>query len=83
MTSTFDVNAPKRSVNMSLNEDLVRVAREHTSSLSAEVERLLADWLGQIEGKTAAEQKRLDAALDRWNAFYERYGSFADEHSTL
>jgi antitoxin CcdA len=83
MSSIFDTAAPKRSVNMSLNEDLVREARKHTSSLSAEVERLLADWLAQIERNESAEQKRLDAALDRWNAFYDRYGSFADEHSTL
>ena len=83
MVAIFNANAPKRSVNMSLNEDLVRIARKHTVSLSAEVERLLASWLAQVESKTAAEQKRLDAALDRWNAFYERYGSFADEHSTL
>ena len=83
MVAIFNANAPKRSVNMSLNEDLVRIARKHTVSLSAEVERLLASWLAQVESKTAAEQKRLDAALDRWNSFYERYGSFADEHSTL
>ena len=83
MKPIFDADAPKRSVNMSLNEDLVRAARKHTSSLSAEVERLLAEWLSHVKGRAAAEQKRLDSALDDWSDFYDRYGSFADDHSTL
>ena len=83
MKTAFNPDAPKRSVNMTLNEDLVRIARRHTTNLSAEVEQLLAGWLAQEQGRLAAEQKRLDAAMDEWNAFYDRQGSFADEYSTL
>lgn len=83
MKPIFDVNAPKRSVNMTLNEDLVRAARKHTGNLSAEVELLLAEWLDREQRGADEEQKRLDAALDRWNDFYDKSGSFADEHSTL
>lgn len=83
MKPAFDVNAPKRAVNMTLNEDLVRAARRHTGNLSAEVEQLLAAWLVREQGGADEEQKRLDAALDEWNDFYDGHGSFADEHSTL
>lgn len=83
MKPGFDQSAPKRSVNMTLNEDLVRIARRHTRNLSAEVEQLLAAWLAREQGKLDAEQKKLDAAMDEWNAFYDRHGSFADDHSTL
>ena len=83
MKPAFDRNAPKRPVNMSLNEDLIRAARKYTNNLSEEVEQLLADWLAREQGRIDAEQKRLDAAIDTWNEFYEEQGAFADEHSTL
>lgn len=83
MTPVYQLNAPKRPVNLSLNEDLVARARALTGNLSERVEILLA---GYVEVET---QKRLDAdaalnlALDSWNRFGEESGSFADEHSTL
>jgi antitoxin CcdA len=83
MKAAFDPNAPKRAVNMTLNEDLVRAARRRTGNLSAEVEQLLAEWLVREHKQANDEQKRLDAALDEWNYFYDGHGSFADEHSTL
>jgi antitoxin CcdA len=75
----FDASAPKRPVNMSLNEDLVRKAREIAGNLSEQVERLLAEYVLEEQRKRAEEESRLDAAITAWNAFDERVGSVADD----
>ncbi|MBL0215150.1 MAG: type II toxin-antitoxin system CcdA family antitoxin [Myxococcales bacterium] len=68
---------------MTLNEDLVRCAREYAANLSEQVEKLLADYVGAERKRRAEEDGRLDAAITAWNDFDEKYGSFADEHSDL
>ena len=83
MRAAYKVNAPKRPVNLSLNEDLVTQARGVTDNLSEVVESLLADFLIQEKGRRAAEAKALKEAIQTWNTFAEKHGSFADEHSTL
>lgn len=73
----------KRPVNLTLNEDLVSQAKGLTTNLSAVVEQLLADYVAKQ--RNAREEKVLKAreVTKAWNAFNEKYGSFADEHSTL
>jgi len=83
MSRLYDVNAAKRPVNMTLNEDLVRCAREYTSNLSEQVEKLLADFVIAERRRRAEADGGLDAALVAWNDFDDKYGSFADEHSKL
>ena len=83
MRAAYKLNAPKRPVNLSLNEDLVTQARGVTDNLSEVVESLLADFLTQEKGRRAAEAKALKEAIQTWNTFAEKHGSFADEHSTL
>ena len=83
MRAAYNVSAPKRAVNLSLNEDLVTQARGLTGNLSEMVESLLADFLTQEKGRRAAEAKVLKEAVQSWNTFAEKHGSFADEHSTL
>ncbi|GDX81828.1 CcdB antidote-like protein [Deltaproteobacteria bacterium] len=79
----YDLNAARRPVNLSLNEDLVRKLRKVTDNLSAQVERLLSAYLAEEEAKRLDAEARLARAVEGWNAFGERVGSFADEHSTL
>jgi antitoxin CcdA len=83
MSRDYDVNAPKRPVNMTLNEDLVRCAREYTSNLSEQVEKLLADYVATEHQRRTEADARLDAAIAAWNSFDEEHGSFADEHADL
>lgn len=83
MGQVYDVNAPKRPVNMTLNEDLVRCAREYASNLSEQVEKLLAEFVMAERKRRAEEDGRLDAAIRAWNDFDEKYGAFADEHAEL
>lgn len=83
MSRAYDANAPKRPVNMTLNEDLVRCAREYTSNLSEQVEKLLVEFVLAERRRRDEEDARLDAAIAGWNEFDEKYGGFADEHSEL
>jgi antitoxin CcdA len=83
ITAVYDTSAPKRSVNLSLNADLVARARRLTDNLSAEVESLLAAFVESQEGQTRAEVETLKRAAEDWNDFADRHGSFADEFSTL
>lgn len=83
MSHAYDLNAPKRPVNMTLNQDLVRRARALTGNLSERVEQLLAEYLLAEHKRCAERDARLDAAIEALNAFDETHGSFADEHSSL
>jgi antitoxin CcdA len=79
----YDLDARKRPVNLTLNEDLVTQARAVTDNLSAVVEALLADYLAQEKQRRAAEADVVRETVALWNRFARRIGSFADEHSTL
>lgn len=83
MKVSYDINAPKRPVNLSLNADLVERARKIAPNLSAEVESLLVGFLERRQADHLAEVERLRRTSATWNAFAERHGSFADEFSTL
>lgn len=80
MSFVYDTHAPKRPVNLSLNEDLVRRAREFTGNLSEQVERLLADFIATEQSQRDEREKRLDEAIAAWNEFDAKYGSFADQY---
>lgn len=80
MPPGYDAHAPKRPVNLSLNEDLVRQARSFTGNLSEQVERLLAEYVAEEQKRLDEREKRLDDAIAAWNEFDAKYGSFADEY---
>jgi antitoxin CcdA len=83
MRAAYNLRAPKRPVNLSLNEDLVAKVRHLTNNLSEVVESLLADFVSKEIARRDAHAKALQEAVLAWNAFGEKHGSFADEHSTL
>ncbi|HRN60952.1 MAG TPA: type II toxin-antitoxin system CcdA family antitoxin [Luteimonas sp.] len=83
MKAAYDVDAPKRPVNLSLNEDLVARARHMTGNLSAEVELLLAEFVQRQTQLRQDEACRFKRSAAMWNTFADRHGAFADEFSTL
>lgn len=83
MKSTFNSEARKRPVNLSLNEDLVVQARSLTSNLSGVVESLLAEYVEQQHQQRIAKARELEATVSMWNEFNAKNGSFADEYSSL
>jgi antitoxin CcdA len=79
MKPSYNVDAPKRVVNLTLNEDLLAHVREVTENLSTVVESLLAEYLSGERQRRAA----VDSTVTMWNQFAVEAGSFADDHSTL
>jgi len=77
----YDLHAPKRPTNLSINEDLLRQAKELGINLSATLESELARVVAE-ERKRRIEQD-IAPALATWRAFYEEHGSPADEYLDL
>ena len=83
MKSAYNLEARKRPVNLTLNEDLVVQARELTGNLSGVVESLLADYVERERQRRIAEARTIEATIAVWNDFNAKHGSFADEYSPL
>ena len=79
----FDPNAPKRPVNLFLNEDLVRQVRATAGNLSAEVEALLAESLASRQRQADARADGLRGARRGGPRCPREHDSFADEFSSL
>lgn len=79
----YDHAAPKRRVNMTLNEDLVAQARGLTSNLSETVEQLLARFIAEGGDAAAERRRRIEQHVAAHNAFVAEHGGWADEFSTL
>jgi antitoxin CcdA len=83
MNPTYDTEARKRPVNLTLNEDLIVQARVLTDNLSGVVESLLADYVERERQRRIAEARTIEASMAMWNDFNAKHGSFADEYSPL
>jgi antitoxin CcdA len=83
MKARYNLDARRRPVNLTLNEELVVQARELTDNLSGVVESLLVDFVEHERRKHVAKTKSLEATIATWNEFNDKFGSFADEYSTL
>ena len=83
MKAGYNIEARKRPVNLTLNEDLVVQVRALTDNLSGVVESLLADYLEHERQQRLAKAGTLAATISMWNDFNAKHGSFADEYSTL
>ena len=83
MKSMQSNQSRKRPVNLTLNEDLVSQAKGMTDNLSGVVEQLLTDFVMKQNSAQQEKARNAEIAAQAWNAFNERSGSFADEHSTL
>jgi antitoxin CcdA len=79
----YKVDARKRAVNLTLNEDLLAHVREVTPNLSSVVESLLAEYLVKENQRRAARADVVKSTIALWNQFADDEGSFADQHSTL
>jgi len=79
----FDHHAPKRPINVSLNEDLVRQAKTYTKNLSSTVEDLLQGFVEKESAKRQAEDAILDEWIDFFNDFHRKYGLLSDEFPSL
>lgn len=74
---------PKKPVNMTLSEDLVRDARRLTRNLSETVETLLADYVEAERRKHADREQQIDESIRLIQAHQEEFGLWGEEFSTL
>lgn len=72
MKTVSKSDARKRPVNLTLNEDLVRQAREITGNLSGGVETLLTGYVDTERRRHDAKARSLRAAVTTWNDFNVR-----------
>jgi antitoxin CcdA len=72
----YDVSAPRRPTNVTVNSDLLRRAREFDVNLSQTLEEaLIAEVVRRAGERWLAENRD---AIDAYNQDIERYGCFAD-----
>jgi antitoxin CcdA len=74
---------PKKPVNMTLSEDLVREARTLTGNLSETVEQLLAEFIQAARSRNAEKEQRIDATIAMLNELYDKDGGLGEEFSLL
>jgi antitoxin CcdA len=78
MDKVYDLQAPKKATNVSINSDLLQKARKLKINLSATLESAIEEKLKVIE----AEQWRKDnkQSIEKYNDFVEENGLLSDEH---
>ncbi|CBS85457.1 type II toxin-antitoxin system CcdA family antitoxin [Azospirillum lipoferum] len=75
----YDAQASKQRVDITLNEDLLRLAQGYTDNLSGTIETLLAAWMQDERRKRDDDPAHRRKVVAAWNAFDEKHGRFADE----
>jgi antitoxin CcdA len=76
MSDFYDINAPKKATNVSINSDLLQQAKLLKINLSATIEDELAHLIRQKRRAQWLDENR--PALDDYNAFVEKHGVFSD-----
>jgi len=75
-------SATKRTVTVSIGEDVLRDARRLGVNLSAVAETALRSEI-ERRGSSSALQERMDRSMEYWNARSRDGVSIADEFGTL
>ncbi len=78
MNLLYDLKAPKKPTNISLNSDLVRKAKAYKINLSKALETELARLIKQKREEEWLEQNR--EAIEAQNRRIEKTGAFSDEY---
>lgn len=77
MQSLYNVNAPKKATNLSLNSDLLIKSKALNINLSATLEQALKEKLAIAKSKTWAKENK--NSIKSYNEFIEENGCFGDE----
>jgi len=76
MSQVFNLNAPKKPTNVSINSDLLEKAKGMKINLSATLEAALAE---QLRAEQRTQWKAENAkAIQAYNNFVEESGVFSD-----
>ena len=72
----YNVHAPKRSTNLSINSDLLQQAKEHRINLSKALEQRLIEML--LEEKRRQWREENHGAIEAYNRRIEAGGVFSE-----
>jgi antitoxin CcdA len=75
----YDRTAPKKAINVTVNEDLLRQVRALTRSLSGTLEDLLAAFVAQERARRRDEDEQVDRLILRINALHAEHGLLSSE----
>lgn len=78
MQDLYDIHAPKKATNLSLNSDLLQKARDLKVNLSATLEQALKDKLKNVEAEKWKKENK--AAIAAYNEFVAENGCIGDEY---
>ena len=81
MRMGFDGDAPKRPINLTLNEDLIAKARALGINISAAAEAGVAQVV--VEAERRRIEAQAEAAMRAWNEYDARHGSVSDEFGEI
>ena len=76
MTNTYNLDAPKKSANLSVNSDLLAQAKRLGINLSAVLEQSLAQRVKELKAQAWLEENR--SAIESYNQDVENHGVFGD-----
>ncbi len=76
MPAPYDLSAPRKPANLTINSDLLRYARAQKINLSATLERALIEELRSRRREHWLENNR--DAIAAYNADVEKQGVFSD-----
>ena len=74
--ATYNVSAPKRPTNVSINEDLLAQARDLGVNLSQTLEEGLKAHLAEERRRRWLEENR--EAIEEYNKHFEKHGLWSD-----
>ena len=78
MTMLYDTTVKKKPTNVSINADLLKLAKEYNINLSQTLEQSLEETIRQK--KTAQWQEENKEALEHYNKRIAETGIFAQEY---
>lgn len=76
MNALFDPKSPKKACNVSVNEDLLRQAKELGINLSQAMEQRLMELVREAKARQWAEENR--EAIESQTRWIERHGLLSD-----
>jgi antitoxin CcdA len=76
MQATYDVRAPRKPANLTINSDLLRCARTLNINLSATLEKALIEEVRKQQREQWLEKNK--AAIAAYNLEVESHGVFSD-----
>ncbi len=78
MQPLYNYEAPKKTTNLSVNSDLLRMCRELDINLSAALEQALNEKLIKNKAEKWREENKM--AIQSYNNFIDKYGCFGEEY---